>query len=55
MAADPKDLKYFLYYRSEKNVELSLIVSLYTRMYLGKDKQTILESLVKSFGREFAA
>ncbi len=45
-----KNLLYKLYYLSEQNTELTLIVALFTRLYLKRDKQKILEAIVKSFG-----
>ncbi len=48
--ADPKPLSYHLYYQSEQNVEVTLVVSLYIKLYLNEDKQKILEAIVKSFG-----
>lgn len=47
--ADEKTLVYYLFYLSEQNVEMTLVVSLFMRMYLKKDKQNILESIMKSF------
>lgn len=53
-AAVEKDEKlcYWLYYQSEQNTELTLVVSLFGSLYLKKPKQKILETIVKSFGRE---
>jgi len=49
--ADPKPLVYQLFYQSEQNIELTLAVSLWLKLYLNKDKQRILEAIVKSFGK----
>ena len=46
--ANGKPIDCFLFYRSEQNVELTLIVSLYTRLFRDTDKQRILEGIVKS-------
>lgn len=45
-----KNLRYQLHYLSEQNTELTLIVALFMSLYLKRDKQKILESIVKSFG-----
>jgi hypothetical protein len=49
-----KNLCYWLHSLSEQNTELTLVVSLFCRLYLKKDTQKILESIVKSFGRHIA-
>jgi len=49
--ADPKPLVYQLFYQSEQDVELTLVVSLWCKLYLNKDKQHILEAIVKRFGK----
>ena len=51
IGTDQKPLRYYLFYQSEQNVELTLVVSLWARLYLNKDKQHILETIVKSFGK----
>ncbi len=42
---------YKLYYLSEQDTELTLIVFLFTCLYPNRNKQEILEKIVKSFGR----
>lgn len=45
-----KDLCYYLFYQSEQNHEMTLVVSLFGCLYLKKSKQKTLEAIVKSFG-----
>lgn len=49
MEADDK-LTYCLFYQSEQNTELTLVIALWARIYRKKTQQQILESIVKSFG-----
>jgi len=46
-----KALCYHLHYLSEQNTELTLVVSLFSTLYLKKSNQALLEAIVKSFGR----
>jgi len=55
MEADEKPLIYYLFYCLEKDVEVTLIISLYLRMYLNKNKENILEGITKSLGRNEVA
>lgn len=48
--ANGKPIELSLFYCSEQNVELTLIVNLYARLYRRRDRQEIVESIVKSFG-----
>lgn len=49
-----KDLCYYLFYQSEQNHEMTLVVSLFGCLYLKKSKQKTLEAIVKSFGHSAA-
>jgi hypothetical protein len=44
-------LAYWLLYHAEQSVEVTLVVALFVRLCLGTDKQTLLETIVKSFGK----
>lgn len=49
-----KDLCYYLFYQSEQNHEMTLVVSLFACLYLKSSEQKTLESIVKSFGHSAA-
>jgi hypothetical protein len=49
---DGKQLVYWLCYESSQNTELTLIISLWLKLYRNKDTQEILKSIVKSLGKE---
>ncbi len=48
MNLDPKPLVYNLYYRSEQNTELTLVISLWLKIYLNRETNRILEAIEKS-------
>lgn len=52
MDADPKPLLYHLFYQAEQNVELTLVIGLWLKLYLNRDNQRIIESIMKSLSKE---
>lgn len=48
---DPKPLICNMYYLAEQNLELTLVVGLFIKLYSNKDNQEILNAIVKSNNR----
>lgn len=45
---------YYLYYNAEQNTEMTLIVTLFSKLYLNVEDKKILLSVVSSLSKQFA-